>query len=101
MSTWVIIVVLAAGSVALKVTGPLLAGGRTPPPWADRVVALLAPALIASLVVVATITDGQTVRVDARAVGVVAGALALWWRAPLVLALLIAATATAALRAAA
>lgn len=100
MSTWVVIAVLAAGSLAMKVTGPLLAGGRTPPAWAARVVALLVPALISSLVVVATITDAQTLRIDARLVGVSAGALVLWWRAPLILALLIAAATTAALRAA-
>jgi hypothetical protein len=100
VSTWLVIAALAVGSTALKVTGPLLAGGRQPPAAANRVIALLAPALIASLVVVGTLTDGQALTLDARLGGVTAGALALWYRAPVVVALLVAAATAALLRAA-
>jgi len=101
MTTWLVIAALAVGSVVLKVTGPLLAGGRTPPPAATRVVELLAPALVTALVVAGTFTVGQDVVVDARLAGVGAGVLALWWRAPVVVALLVAALTAALVRAAA
>jgi hypothetical protein len=98
MSIWLVIAVLAVGSIALKATGPLLAGGRQPPASATRVIALLAPALLTSLVVVGTTTSGQLLTLDGRLAGVAAGTLALWYRAPVVVALLIAATTTALLR---
>ncbi len=82
-------------------TGPREAGGRTPPPAAARVVELLAPAPVTALVVVGTLTAGQNVVVDVRLAGVGAGALALWWRAPVVVALGVAALTAALVRAAA
>ncbi len=50
---------------------------------------------------VGTLTTGEDVVVDARLVGVGAGALALWWRAPVVVALGVAALTAALVRAAA
>ncbi len=98
MSTWLVVGVLALGSLALKVAGPLLAGGWTPPPAATRVIALLAPALVAALVVAGTATTGRDVVVDARLAGVAVGAVALWSRAPLVVALVLAAVTAALVR---
>ena len=95
---WWVIAALALGSLALKATGPLLAGGRTPPPAVTRVVALLAPALVTALVVAGTLTVQQDVVVDARLAGVAVGAAALWCRVPVVLALLLAALAAATVR---
>jgi hypothetical protein len=46
MKTWLLIAVLAVGTVLLKTIGPVLAGGRQPPPALTRVIALIAPALI-------------------------------------------------------
>jgi branched-subunit amino acid transport protein len=94
----VLIAVLAVGTVTLKAVGPLLAGGRTPPPALERVIALLAPALITALVVTDTVGDGQAVVLDARAVGLGVGAVALWLRAPAVVALVLAAAACALTR---
>ena len=51
---WILIAVLCLGSLTLKAFGPLLAGGRTPPAALRRVITLLTPALIASLVVTGT-----------------------------------------------
>ena len=56
MKTWLLIVVLAVGTVLLKTIGPLLAGGRQPPPALTRVIALIAPALISALIVAGTFT---------------------------------------------
>ena len=98
MKTWMLIIVIALGSIALKATGPLLAGGRRPPARIARVIALLAPALIGALVVTQTFTIGRHLTVDARAAGVAVGAVALWLRAPAALALLLAAATCALLR---
>ena len=99
MTTWALILVLAAGTVLFKTVGPVLAGGRQPSARLVRVIALLAPALITALVVAGTFTDHQTLVVDARAAGLAVGAVALWWRAPVVVALLLAAATCAAVRA--
>ena len=99
MTTWLLIVVLAVGTVAFKTAGPLLAGGRQPPEPLTRVIALLAPALITALVVADTFTREHALVVDARAAGLAVGAVALWLRAPAAVALLAAAIVCALVRA--
>ena len=99
MTIWGLILVLAVGTVAFKVIGPLVAGGRQPPAPLVRVIGLLAPALITALIVSDTFTDGQDLVVDARLAGLGVGALALWFKAPPVLALVLAAATCAVLRA--
>ena len=101
MKAWVLIVVLALGTVLMKTLGPLLAGGRQPPAPLTRVIALVAPALISALIVTGTFTDGRQLVIDARAAGVVVGAVALWFRVPAVLAMIMAAVVCALLRLAA
>ena len=98
MKTWLLIVVLATGTVLMKTIGPVLAGGRQPPPALNRVIALIAPALISALIVAGTFTQGQHLVIDARAVGLVVGAILLWFRAPAVVALGLAAISCALLR---
>ena len=58
MRTWILIIVLAAGTVLLKTIGPVLAGGRQPPAPLTRVIALVAPAVISALIVTGTFTAG-------------------------------------------
>jgi hypothetical protein len=53
MRTWLLIIVLAIGTVLMKTIGPVLAGGRQPPAALMRVIALVAPALISALIVAA------------------------------------------------
>jgi hypothetical protein len=98
MKTWLLIVVLATGTVLMKTIGPVLAGGRQPPPALKRVIALIAPAVISALIVAGTFTQGQHLVIDARAVGLVVGAILLWFRAPAVVALVLAAITCALLR---
>ena len=91
---------LAAGTIAIKAAGPVALGGRPLPRPVSAVVALLAPALLAGLVVVETFgaaSGGLTV--DARAAGLAAAAGALALRAPMLLVLVIAAAVTAGVRA--
>jgi branched chain amino acid efflux pump len=90
MRTWLLILILAAGTVLMKTLGPVLAGGRQPPAVLTRVIALVAPALISALIVAGTFTHGQQLTIDARAAGVGIAAVALWFRVPAVLAMLLA-----------
>jgi branched-subunit amino acid transport protein len=98
MRTWMLILVMAVGTVLMKTIGPVLAGGRQPPALLTRVIALVAPALISALIVAGTFTQGQQLVIDARAAGLAVGAVALWFRAPAVVALLLAAIVCAVLR---
>ncbi len=98
MKAWLLMIVLAVGTVLMKTIGPVLAGGRQPPAALTRVIALVAPALISALVVAGTFTEGRHLVIDARAAGLVVGAVALWFRAPAAVALLLAALVCAVLR---
>jgi hypothetical protein len=48
---WVVIGLLAVGTVAIKGAGPIVLGGRPLSPRALRVVALVAPAVISARVI--------------------------------------------------
>jgi hypothetical protein len=96
--TWVLVLVLAAGTIALKVVGPLFAGGAAPPAALTRVIALLTPALLTGLVVTSTFASSRDLVIDARAAGVGLGLALLLLRVPLLVALVAAAATVAAIR---
>jgi len=96
--TWVLVGILAAGTLALKIVGPLVAGGVQPPPALVRVIELLTPALLTALVVTSTFASGRDLVLDARAAGVVIGLALLLLRVPLVLALIASAAVVAGIR---
>jgi Branched-chain amino acid transport protein (AzlD) len=100
MSTvWIAIILLTAGTVAIKAAGPVAFGGRTLPESMSGVVARLAPSLLAALVVVDTFGGpDRTIAVDESAIGLLAAAGALALRLPMVAVVAIAAGVTAALR---
>jgi hypothetical protein len=97
--TWIVVACVGVATWALKAAGPVLLGGRPLPQRLASVVALLAPALLAALVVTQTLGDGRSIVVDARLLGVGAAAIALRFRAPTLLVLVIAAGTTALARA--
>ncbi len=99
MTAWIVVAVVGAATVVIKAAGPLLVGGRTLPPRVLAVVRLLAPALLAALVITQTVVSGDRVVLDARLVGVGAATVALVFRAPLLLVVVLAAASTAAVRA--
>lgn len=101
MSTvWVVIIGLAAGTVAIKSAGPLAVGGRELPQRVRDVIALVAPAIVAALVVHETVhaAGGAGLVLDARLVGLGVAALALWARLPMIVVIVLAAAATALTR---
>jgi hypothetical protein len=98
-STWLVVALVGAGTIAIKAAGPLLLGGRALPARLTGVVELLAPALLAALVAVQTFGDGRALVLDERVIGVAAAAIALWRKAPLLIVVIVAAAATALARA--
>ena len=99
-AAWITIAVLTVVTLAIKVSPPILLGGRPLPERLTAVIALLAPALLAALVLVETVggPDHQ-VTVDARAAGVAAAFGVLATRRSLIVAVFAAAAVTALVRA--
>ncbi len=97
-AVWVAIVAVTLASAAIKAAGPILVGGRELPPRVNAVIALLAPALLAALVVTETFGDDGHLVLDERALGVGVAAVALALRAPVLLAVALAALVTALTR---
>lgn len=95
---WLIVIGVGLGTMAIKAAGPVLLGGRALPPRIGAVVALLAPALLAALVVSASVSSGSQLVADARLIGVGAAAVALALRAPILIVVLVAAAAAALAR---
>lgn len=100
MNVWLTIGVLAVGTAAIKAAGPVALGRREPPERLTQVIALLAPSLLAALVVYESVhTGNRGVVVDARIGGLAAAAVALVLRLPLLVVVAVAVGATAAIRA--
>jgi branched-subunit amino acid transport protein len=96
---WLVVAAVGVATIALKASGPLLLGGRRLPAPVLAVVGLLAPALLAALIATNTFATGQTLVVDARILGVAAASVAAWFRAPVIIVVLVAAVVTAVSRA--
>lgn len=99
-ATWATIAGLALATAVIKAFGPVIFGGRALPRLLARTIPLLAPALLAALVMVESFSgSGRSVTLDARAGGLAVAAIALAMRAPLVVVVLCAALATGVVRA--
>jgi branched-subunit amino acid transport protein len=97
-AVWLVVALSGAATILIKATGPVLLGGRSLPPRLVGVVELLAPAVLAALVVTQVFADERALVLDSRLVGLVAGAIAVVARAPLIVTLVVAAAATALVR---
>jgi uncharacterized membrane protein len=97
-TVWITIVAVAFASAAIKAAGPLMVGGRDLPPRAVAVIALLAPALLAALVVTQTFGKERHLVLDERAAGVAVAGAALALRAPVLVAVTLGAGTTALIR---
>ncbi|MFL5845940.1 MAG: AzlD domain-containing protein [Solirubrobacteraceae bacterium] len=89
----------AAVTFAIKAAGPVALGGRQLPLAAQQILGLLAPGLLAALVVVSTLADGKHWAVGAETAGVAVAGLVYWRSRSIVACVVIAAVATAVLRA--
>jgi branched-subunit amino acid transport protein len=97
-ATWTVVAVVGVATVAIKALGPVLIGGRELPPRILGVVELLAPAVLAALVVVQVFGADRRLVLDERVVGLLAGAVAVALRAPILVVVVAAAAATALVR---
>jgi branched-subunit amino acid transport protein len=95
---WIAVVLVGGATVALKSVGPVLLGGRPLPEHLTGVVELLAPAVLAALVVTQVVGGDREIVFDARLVGLGAAVVALLLRAPLLVVVVAAAVATALVR---
>jgi branched-subunit amino acid transport protein len=100
-ATWTVVAIVGAATVAIKALGPVMLGGRELPPRLLGVVELLAPAVLAALVVVQVFGADRRLVLDERVVGLLAGAVAVALRAPILVVVVAAAAATALVRLAA
>jgi branched-subunit amino acid transport protein len=95
---WIVVGAVGAATVLFKAAGPVLLGRRPLPPRGQSVVDLLAPVMLTALVVTQTFGGDGDVTVDARLPGVAAAAIAIWRRAPIIVAMVIAGLVTAVVR---
>ena len=98
-ASWIVVAVVGLATIAFKAAGPVLLGGRTLPERVSGAVELLAPAVLAALVVTQAVGGKREIVLDARLAGVAAGAVAIWLKAPLIIVIVVAAFATALARA--
>ena len=102
-AVWLTVGLLALATAAIRASGPVLLGGRSLGERTSGLIVLLAPALLAALIVVETVggSDGSSIELDERLAGVgAAGAVLAWRRTALLGAVATAAVVTALARAA-
>ncbi|MFP2958842.1 AzlD domain-containing protein [Myxococcus sp. 1LA] len=92
------ILVLAAGTYAFRLAGPLLSQRMQVSARVQGLLSLSAIALLTALVATATLTAGGGFAGWARPAGVLAGALMAWRKLPFVVVVVGAAVVTALLR---
>lgn len=93
------VIAVGASTMVMKAAGPVVAGGRTFPPWFTGLLAGLAPALLGALIATQVLDGGRSIVLDERLAGLGAAAACLALRAPLLVAIIAAAATTALLRA--
>ncbi len=97
--TWLLVLSLAVGAYGFKVLGLIVIGRHTPPAAVNRCLALIPAAVITALIVKDSFSVGHDLVLDARSVGFGAAVLAAWFKAPLILVIVMGAAATAGVRA--
>jgi branched-subunit amino acid transport protein len=98
-AVWTVVALVGAATIALKALGPVALGGRELPRALTAILFLLAPALLAALVVTQAVGGDRALVFDERLLGLASAALAIALRAPLLAVVVVAAAATAAARA--
>jgi branched chain amino acid efflux pump len=95
---WTAVLLVGAGTIVLKASGPVLLGGRTVPDTVGRVLDMLAPAVLAALVVTQLVAGDRELVLDERLGGIAAAGVAIALRAPILVTVVVAAVVTALLR---
>jgi branched-subunit amino acid transport protein len=101
MSLWAAVLVASAAAFATKYAGHIVPGHWLEGPRVSAVMSLMPVSLLAALVTVqAVLGPGGTAVVDARLAGLAVAAVALWFRAPFIVVVVLGAATAALLRAA-
>lgn len=95
---WIVVAVVGATTIVFKAAGPVFIGRRALPRRIEALVDLLAPVMLIALVVTQTFAGDEKVTVDARFPGVAAAVVAIWLRAPIIAAMVVAGVVTALVR---
>jgi len=95
---WAAVIAVGAGTVVLKAVGPVGVSGRRPPARVNDLLTMVAPAILAALVVSEAFASGRSLVLDARVAGLAAGVIAILVRAPLWVVVIVGAAATALVR---
>ena len=93
--SWVVVVLVGFVTIVFKAAGPVFIGRKRLPPRLLALVEVLAPAMLAALVVTQAVGGDRRLVFDERLLGLAAAVAALRLRAPL-LAVMVVAAATAA-----
>jgi branched-subunit amino acid transport protein len=96
---WIAVLAVGAGTMVIKAVGPVGVAHRELPPRLERLLDLVAPAILAALVVTETFAGGRSLVLDARLAGAAAGVVCVLLRAPFWVVVLAGAVATAGVRA--
>jgi branched-subunit amino acid transport protein len=97
-AVWWSVLLVGAGTLLLKAAGPVLLGGRTLPPSLGGMLDLIAPSVLAALVVTQLVGGDRELVLDERLAGIAAAGIALALRAPILVVVAVAAVTTALLR---
>ena len=96
--TWAAIILAGLGCYLLKLGGLSVPAAVLEHPVVERIADLLPVALLAALIGVQVLGDGQALVVDARLVGLGVAVVALLLRAPFIVVVLAAAVAASVVR---
>lgn len=92
------VLVLAAGTYAFRLAGPLLHGRVELPPRVQELLTVGATVLLVALLATGALTEGHGFAGWARPIGVLAGGVLAWWKAPFAVVVVGAAATTGLLR---
>ncbi len=98
MTIWWLIIGSAIVTAIIKAAGPIALGGRELPPRFNAVIVLMAPSLLAALVVTSALAESDHWHVGPDTAGVTVAGLAMWRGLPMIGGVVVAATLTALLR---
>jgi branched-subunit amino acid transport protein len=99
VNLWLLIILCAAVTAAIKAAGPIALGGRELPDRFNAVIAIMAAALLSALVVTSALADDDRWAVGADTAGVAVAGILLLRGANVIVGVLVAAVVTAGIRA--
>ena len=97
-AAWIVVLTVGAITVLFKAAGPVFLGRRSLPPRVLALVEVLAPVMLAALVVTQAVGGNEELVLDERLAGIAVAGAALALRAPLIVVMVAAAVTAALLR---